>query len=315
MQIIDILHREAVYLWYYFDLQLRQIFWYWVFGILLGSAISVFAKNSIHSLVEKAGQKIPGLLSLIFASALGIASPLCMYGTIPICAAFSRKGLKDDFLAAFMMSSVLLNPQLIVYSAALGPVLLWVRIISCFLCGIVAGVLVRIFFGKRKINDTENKESTEKMFFDFSGFDDPHSRDTDPNIFLRFAKNVLRNVRATAFWFLLGIALSALFQRYIPQEAVGKLFGKNEGFGILLAAGAGVPLYVCGGGTIPLIIQWLADGMSAGSAAAFMLTGPATKITNLGALKTVMGIRNFCIYLAFVMIFSLLTGGLVNLLM
>lgn len=55
--------------------------------------------------------------------------------------------------------------------------------------------------------------------------------------------------------------------------------------------------------------------MSAGSAAAFMLTGPATKITNLGALKTVMGIRNFCLYLAFVMIFSLLTGALVNLLM
>lgn len=310
----EIIQREAVYLWYYFDFQLRQIFWYWVLGILLGSAVSVFAKNSIHTLAEKVGQKIPGLLSLIFASALGIASPLCMYGTVPICAAFSRKGLKEDFLAAFMMSSVLLNPQLIVYSAALGPALLWVRIISCFLCGIAAGLLVKIFFLRKNTVD-ENDKSSGKTFFNFSGFADPCSRDTDPNIFLRFAKNVLRNVRATALWFLLGIALSALFQRYVPQEAVGKLFGKNEGFGILLAAGAGVPLYVCGGGTVPLIIQWLSEGMSVGSAAAFMLTGSATKITNLGALKTVMGIRNFCLYLAFVMIFSLLTGGLVNLLM
>lgn len=310
----EIIQREAVYLWYYFDFQLRQIFWYWVLGILLGSAVSVFAKNSIHTLAEKVGQKIPGLLSLIFASALGIASPLCMYGTVPICAAFSRKGLKEDFLAAFMMSSVLLNPQLIVYSAALGPALLWVRIISCFLCGIAAGLLVKIFFLRKNTVD-ENDKSSGKTFFNFSGFADPCSRDTDPNIFLRFAKNVLRNIRATALWFLLGIALSALFQRYVPQEAVGKLFGKNEGFGILLAAGAGVPLYVCGGGTVPLIIQWLSEGMSVGSAAAFMLTGPATKITNLGALKTVMGIHNFCLYLAFVMIFSLLTGGLVNLLM
>ena len=39
---------------------------------------------------------------------------------------------------------------------------------------------------------------------------------------------------------------------------------------------------MCGGGTIPLLIQWLVDGMSMGSAAAFMITGPATKITNLG---------------------------------
>lgn len=314
IKLLEILHREFVYLWYYFDLQFRQIFWFWVLGILFGSAVSVFAKNSIHTLAEKAGRKIPGLFSLIFASALGIASPLCMYGTIPICAAFSRKGLRDDFLAAFMMSSVLLNPQLIVYSAALGPALFWIRIISCFLCGILAGLFVRLFFHRKIVVAAKNEESTKSSFFNFSGFEEPCSRDTDPNIFLRFVKNIWRNIRATALWFLLGIVLSALFQRYVPQEAIGKLFGKNEGFGILLAAGAGVPLYVCGGGTVPLIIQWRADGMSAGSAAAFMLTGPATKITNLGALKIVMGIRNFCLYLAFVMIFSLLTGVLVNLL-
>ena len=55
--------------------------------------------------------------------------------------------------------------------------------------------------------------------------------------------------------------------------------------------------------------------MSAGSAAAFMITGPATKITNLGALKIVLGPRSFSLSLAFVMLFSLLTGLLVNLLM
>ena len=80
-----------------------------------------------------------------------------------------------------------------------------------------------------------------------------------------------------------------------------------------MAATVGVPLYACGGGTIPLLQNWLADGMSAGSAAAFMITGPATKITNLGALKIVLGPRSFSLYLAFVMLFSLLTGLLVNL--
>lgn len=143
-------------------------------------------------------------------------------------------------------------------------------------------------------------------------FGEPHNYDTDPNIVLRFVKNIWRNVRATGPWFLLGIALSAVFQRYVPGEAIGKLFGENEGFGILLAAGAGVPLYVCGGGTIPLLLEWLSNGMSYGSAAAFMLTGPATKITNLGALKTVLGFRNFAIYLAFLVLFSLFVGGVAN---
>ena len=52
--------------------------------------------------------------------------------------------------------------------------------------------------------------------------------------------------------------------------------------------------------------------MSIGSAAAFMLTGPATKITNLGALKIVLGIRRFFMYWIYVILFALLTGLIVN---
>ena len=52
--------------------------------------------------------------------------------------------------------------------------------------------------------------------------------------------------------------------------------------------------------------------MSLGSAAAFMITGPATKITNLGALKTVLGLKHFGLYLTFVMVFSFVTGIVVN---
>ena len=81
-----------------------------------------------------------------------------------------------------------------------------------------------------------------------------------------------------------------------------------------MAATIGVPLYVCGGGTIPLLLQWMASGMSLGAASSFMITGPATKITNLGALKIVLGARHFFMYVLYVMGFSLFTGWVVNLL-
>ena len=298
---IDILHREFVYVWYYFSLQFQQIFKYYVIGIVLGSIISVFVKDHIHGLFRALGDKKLGALGVIPASILGIASPLCMYGTIPLAASFSRSGIRDDWLAAFMMSSILLNPQLIIYSTALGTTALTVRIASCFLCGIVAGLLIRVFY-------------KDKGFFDFTGFDEPHNHDTDPNLLLRLLKNIGRNIKATGPMFLLGILLSALFQRYVPSESFAALFGEaNEGFGVLMAATIGVPLYACGGGTIPLLQAWLYDGMSMGSAAAFMLTGPSTKITNLGALKIVLGVKRFVIYLAFVMVFSFVTGMVVNL--
>lgn len=294
-----ILQREVIYLWYYFSLQLEQIFGYWVLGMVLGSVIAVFAKDHIHSLFRSMHGKRLGVLGIVAASVLGIASPLCMYGTIPLAASFSDSGMEDDWLAAFMMSSILLNPQLILYSIALGRTALTVRIVSSFFCGIAAGLLLRKFY-------------REKAFFNFDGFSAPQSRDTDPNLLIRFLKNLGRNVQATGPMFLLGVALSALFQRYIPAKLVANLFGDNRGFGVLMAATIGVPLYACGGGTIPLLQTWLADGMSMGSAAAFMITGPATKITNLGAVKIVLGAKRFALYLAFVIIYALLTGWLVN---
>ena len=216
---MEVLRREFVYLWYFFTLQLQQIFPYWVVGMVLGSAISVFAKGKIHMLFGKLQTKKLGVLGLVPASLLGIASPLCMYGTIPLAASFSRMGMKDDLLASFMMSSILLNPQLIIYSAALGTQALIVRIVSCFLCGIAAGLLVRIFY--------RNKE-----FFNFSSFDELKHKDTDPNILLRFLKNLWRNVKATGIYFLIGIVLSALFQRYVPAEA-GPFRCCSSGFGMV----------------------------------------------------------------------------------
>ena len=126
-------------------------------------------------------------------------------------------------------------------------------------------------------------------------------------------KNFGRIVKATGLYFLFGIVLSAVFQRYVPQNMMTDLFGGNEAWGVLMAATLGVPLYACGGGTIPLLQAWLSDGMSMGSAAAFMITGPATKITNLGAVKIIFGVKRFVLYLVFVMVFSLIAGVIVNL--
>jgi len=296
-----VLNREGIYLWYYFSIQLEQILPFWVLGMLIGSAVSVFFKDGIHRCLARLSGVDLGLGGVVLASALGIASPLCMYGTIPIAASFAKSGVREDWLAAFMMSSVLLNPQLIIYSAALGTWPLLIRVASCFLCGIGAGLLVHLFYRQRN-------------YFTFTVFSEPENHDTEPKLWLRYLYNLGRNFKATGWYFFLGLVLAALFQRHVAAGMVQGLFGGRSVLGVFLAATIGVPLYTCGGGTIPLLQQWLYDGMSLGSAAAFMVTGPATKITNLGALKIVLGMRGFCLYLAYVMVFSFLTGLAVNLL-
>ncbi len=295
----DAIRREAIYFWYYFTIQFGFIFKYWIIGIVLGSVIAVFGKDRIHGLFIRMQNSRWGILGIIPASLLGIASPLCMYGTIPIAASFSEKGMRDDWLAAFMMSSILLNPQLLIYSAALGRTVLIIRLLSCVLCGAAAGLCIHVLYRNKK-------------FFDFTGFGNTSNRDTDPVILIRLLKNIGRNIRATGGYFLIGITLSVLFQRYVPADAFARLFGSQHRFGVLMAATIGVPLYVCGGGTIPLLSEWLQSGMSMGAAIAFMITGPATKITNLGAVKTILGIKHFILYLMYVVLYALIAGMIFN---
>ena len=83
-----------------------------------------------------------------------------------------------------MMSSILLNPQLLIYSAALGPTMLAVRIISCFVCGCTAGVLVRAFaFGAGQDSLT---------FQDLMSRAARHPSQYDDSIFLKNPEEMLR---------------------------------------------------------------------------------------------------------------------------
>ena len=296
---LEILRWEFSFFSFYFLFLLSQIAGFWIFGMVAGSLVSVFGKNKLHSVFVSMRDKELGLFGLIPAAFIGILSPICTYGTIPIAAAFAKKGMAEDWIAAFMVSSILLNPQLLFYTAVLGRVAFVLRFAFAFFLGIAAGLLVHFFFKK-------------KNFFNFKNFDEIQNRDTDPNILLRFLKNLWRNLKVTSLPFFLGITIAVLFQRFVPPEAVGLLFGRYHGFGHLMAVAIGVPFYFCGGATIPLLMDWLASGMSLGIAVTFMIAGQAMKIINLGALKIVLGAKHFLFYVLFCVAFSVLCGVLVD---
>jgi len=296
---IEWFNRELSFFWLYFSTLFSQIAAYWLFGMIVGSLVSVFGKQKLHSLIALLRDKELGLFGIVPASLIGILSPICMYGTIPIAASFAKKGVGDDWLAAFMVSSILLNPQLLWYTTILGRGAVVFRFLAALLCGIAAGLLLYFFFKGKK-------------FFNFSSFDEAENRDTDPNLFMRFLKSLGRNLKATGPAFIIGISLAVVFQRLIPAVDMAALFGRNQMFGYLMALSIGVPLFFCGGATLPLLLMWRDEGMSLGTGVIFMLTGQAMKIINLGALKIVLGAKHFLLYVLFILVFALLSGFFVD---
>jgi len=54
--------------------------------------------------------------------------------------------------------------------------------------------------------------------------------------------------------------------------------------------------------------------MSYGATVAFMLSSPATKITNLGGIKNVLlGVKHFVLYFVYVFLFAIISGFIVML--
>lgn len=272
---------------------LKQIGPWWLAGLLAGSLVSVYLSERIVKLAGAFKDRRFCLLSVTLASALGIASPMCMYGTVPVIAALGRKGVPQHFLASFMISSILLNPNLFLISFLLGAPVAIARLVVCQLAGMTAGVLVWLFF-------------RNKPLFSFDQF----------NLAEKQKKTLWRDVskalRITGPYFLIGIVLTSLYTQYVPGEYLQVLFSDNKGLGVLFSVSLSVPLYVCGGGTIPLIAAWMNAGMSIGSAIAFMVAGPATKLTNLGAVKIVLGAKNFALYLAYTITMAFVSSILVD---
>ena len=284
---------DLLLLLYGFITLLIQIAPWWLAGLLAGSLISVYLSDRIVSSVTVLRQGQFGLITLTGAALLGIASPLCLFGTIPLVAALGRKGVPQDILVAFMISSIMLNPNLLIFSFVLGVPLALARFTVSLAAGVLAGLLTRLFLSRQQL-------------FRFDQFEPAQQK--KKTLWRDFGKGL----RITAPYLAIGILLTALFDLYVPASLVGRLFGANKGLGILLAASLSIPTYVCGGGTVPLLSSWLEAGMSMGSAIAFMVAGPATKLTNLGAVKIVLGLRHFILYLSYCLFFAILAGFLAD---
>jgi uncharacterized protein len=290
---------EALAIFQLVVLQFGRIVPYWIAGVAVGSLIQVFLSPRMAQAASRVGQGRLGLPKTALAAGLGAASPICMYGTVPLIASMARKGVPQYLLAAFMASSVLINPNLFVFSLALGAPLAVVRLLACLASGIAAGLLVRIFFRDRPV-------------FNLARFPEAKHRGAGIPTARDLLASLNRGILGTAPYLLAGIFLTALFDRWFPRDWMDWAFSRNKGLGVVIAASLGVPVYVCGGGTIPLLRSWLGAGMSPGSALGFMISGPATKLTNLGAVKIILGTRNLLLYVAFNLAFAVASGLLLD---
>ena len=237
------------------------------------------------------------------AACLGGVSPLCTYGTVPVLVELLRGGASPGPALAFLVASSLLNPQLfVVMAGGLGLRLALAHVTGVLLLSLPVGLLARRLRPEDFLNAGVLSPLSHTPTL-------PHSH-TSPS---PRPHTLLRLTETVGLYFVVGVILAALLQTLVPPEWVSSLLGTGRWYGVLLAGVLGVPFYACGGGAVPVIAGLLAQGMSTGAALAFFLAGPATRLTALAALGTLLNRRALVVYVAYVVAGAALAGTALNL--
>ncbi len=301
-QVLSAAVRMFLHLWYYL-----------AFGIIIGSVISVYLpRRKLSSLARESGFK-----GILIAALAGAISPLGSYAVIPIFTVMLSTGMPKAIVMTFLVSSPLINPVIFILTwTVISPAMALARLLSAILLGMVCGVAVDFLSKGGFFEDKARQGAPEKPESGSEGHK-PRSDDGpgDDIVLPTFPEEEIRpekRVRAALImmwktakypgrYFLLAILLAALLDVFVPSDTIARYMGTGH-TSILIAAVMGIPLYMCGGGAIPLVAQFLEMGMDQGAALTFLVVGPATRIAPMVTVFSLVRKRVFLVYFLVVLL-------------
>jgi uncharacterized membrane protein YraQ (UPF0718 family) len=266
-------------------------------GIMIGELLKF---TSWTKLVYAGVSKSP-IAAVISASVIGIISPLCTYGTIPVVIELYKSKVHIAPLLAFLAASSLMNPQLFILTAGgIGMEMALVRTLAVFAFSLSAGMLCYVIPEKWMIRK------------DIPLYDNGGARivNREKKIFAvkQYGINCLRNLRHLGVYVTVGIIIGAIVELYVPRSLMSAAFRAGRIQSILAGALLGIPLSPCGGSAIPIVSGMIANGMGNGTALAFFIVGPATRPAPLAAMATLFIPLFLAAYCLFLIVSAVLMG-------
>ncbi len=275
-----------------------QLWFYLFIGIVFTSLFQAFIdKQKLSDWVKRNPH-----VSIIGAAGFGVISPLGTYVCIPMAGSLYSKGTPLGPLMAFLVASPILNPTIFMLTiGAFGYEMAILRLVSGILLGVIAGYLF-MFLGNKtgKIPVAEEKPAGK----------------TEPTVQRTYQQKFMKELKGSTLYMLkyfsIAIVIAAAIKNLVTTEQVNWILGNGSFMSVVFAAGAGIPLYSCGGAAIPVLYQLSEMGMTKGAVLAFFISGPSTRISNLVILSSVFNFRILSLYLGIVLVGAVVIGVVYN---
>ncbi|UCF30103.1 MAG: permease [bacterium] len=291
-----------------FVAEFRFIFWYFIAGVALEALIRTFGWHiRLRKLLDRFGHG-----SIWLATGIGLFSPLCACGVLPLTISMILAGVPFAPAMTLLITSPLMSPAGYTLTAwELGDEWAIVKVVSAAVMGLLAGYTT-LYFQRRGWFDLDKLFTRGIPEGDFHDPDYPcedlqcdcrkmfskryvETR-TDNRFFIFLGKFVDGTLKIGKFT-VIGVAIEVLAARYIPTEWVTPLLTNALPLSIPLITLAVVPLHINQIMASAILYGFVDLPLAKGPGLAFLIGAPVTAIPVMAIFLTFFRRRVFFLYL------------------
>jgi len=284
---------------------------FFVLGAVTGAALQTFVSRRWSERLF-GGRGLRALVSAVTAGAL---LPGCSCATMPMASGLRGTAApRLGTLAAFIFVSPLLGPITVALTwGMLGWEITAARVVASLTGSLLLGVLINRFepwFARDAppvgVAAACGAVCCDPLPAGAGQGEGARGREAGGARFWPSLRTILRSV--TPF-FLLGMLIAAVLAALVPEDAIPKLLGGSAGvWAYMLAAIAGIPLYVCEGEEVPITYALLTLGLGQGPALTFLLGSVGTCVPTILKSRGIIGRRATVFYVAYRFAFAVGAG-------
>ena len=287
---------------------------WWVFG--LGVLVAAFIKTFKWD--KKIRKRLKGSThgAIALATGVGLVSPLCSCGIVPLVISLIYGGVPLAPVFALLITSPLMSPDaFLITLGGLGPTLAWGKLASAVFAGVAGGYAVVGLQRLGWIRDegllgNERPDIREKCLDDAAP-DDPRRGLVVSDRKLWYFGLMVKDMTWIIGRFLVpAIVLEAAIVAFVPLGWMKSLATAPGPVSVLVGAFAGIPVPLPQIAAVPLLRGLRELGLGDGGAMALLVAGPVSSIPAIALLATVFQRSVIAVYLAVSFVTALAFGFL-----
>ncbi len=240
--------------------------------------------------------------TLLKGVGIGCILPICSCGTIPLGVGLFRCGAGVGTILAFMTSSPVLSPVMLLLSFnMLGFKVTMTILITTLMSSVTIGWIGNRLFDLKERKTEPARGQTASSTTDLQ---------LEPESFIKWTFGDL-GAKVT-LEILIGFSVAILVMNVLPMSEVSGALGRNDLLALLLMVIVCFPIYICSVPSVPIVQSLLLMGISPGAAVVYLIAGPATNFGELNAIRANMGAKVSLFYASALIVVALCSGLLTN---